>query len=73
MLLIKFYTQSEDPASAAAYAEAASKLAAEGHHAVLARLDTSAPKAELIGINEYPAVLLFKSGENIEPYSGEMS
>ena len=39
---------------------------------VLAKLDATASKSEIVGVKGYPTMLLFRGGENIGPYEGEV-
>ena len=55
------------------YEAAANLLAFDGHEGVLAKLDATASKSEIVGVKGYPTMLLFRGGENIGPYEGEVT
>jgi protein disulfide-isomerase-like protein len=74
VLLIEFYAPwcGHCKSLAPEYEAAANLLAFDGHEGVLAKLDATASKSEIVGVKGYPTMLLFRGGENIGPYEGEV-
>jgi protein disulfide-isomerase-like protein len=75
VLLIEFYAPwcGHCKSLAPEYEAAANLLAFDGHEGVLAKLDATASKSEIVGVKGYPTMLLFRGGENIGPYEGEVT
>ena len=74
VLLIEFYAPwcGHCKSLAPEYEAAANLLAFDGHEGVLAKLDATASKSEIVGVKGYPTMLLFRGAENIGPYEGEV-
>ena len=74
VMLIEFYAPwcGHCKSLAPEYEAAAKILAFDGHEGVLAKLDATASKSEIVGVKGYPTMLLFRGGENIGPYEGEV-